>query len=321
MARQWRIEFPGALYHVFSRGNNRQCIFLSDGDKLMFLDLIEAFTRRFSIEVYAYVLMDNHYHILLKTIEKNLSKSMQWFGSAYTRRFNIRNRVNGHLFQGRFKSILVENDAYLSQLSCYIHRNPLRAGLVKRLSDYPWSSYQFYAFGEKVPNWLKTRLILNLSGSADPHKKYRQMVQNYANEQGSVWEDVKHGLIYGSQDFIEKIKGQFLSGRKDDELPQHNSMFVDFEPEVILQKASLILSFDLNCIHKAKRLPPEEKEKRDCIIYLLFETGRFSNKKIAKLFSLTYSSVSKQVSKFRERLAVDSRLVKKYSDLNSLFKV
>jgi REP element-mobilizing transposase RayT len=111
MARQWRIEYPGALYHVLSRGNNRQNIFVNDDDRQMFLELMEELNERFRVEVYAYVLMSNHYHLLLKTNEANLSKSMQWFGSTYTRRFNIKNGASGHLFQGRLKSIIVENDS------------------------------------------------------------------------------------------------------------------------------------------------------------------------------------------------------------------
>ncbi len=113
MARQWRIEYPGALYHVLSRGNGRQDIFLTDDDRALFIELIQELSDRFNIEVYAYVLMGNHYHLLLKTIEANLSKGMQWFGTAYTRKFNLFNNRNGHLFQGRFKSIIVENEAYL----------------------------------------------------------------------------------------------------------------------------------------------------------------------------------------------------------------
>ena len=142
MARQWRIEYPGALYHILSRGNGRRDIFLSDDDRVLFLELIQEFSERFGIEVYAYVLMGNHYHLLLKTPDTNLSKGMQWFGTAYTRKFNLQNNLSGHLFQGRFKSIIIENDAYLLRLSCYIHRNPVRAGIVDRLSDYKWSSYR-----------------------------------------------------------------------------------------------------------------------------------------------------------------------------------
>ncbi|MBW1864439.1 MAG: transposase [Deltaproteobacteria bacterium] len=111
MARQWRIEYPGALYHVMSRGNGGQDIFLSDHDRHLFLTLLGELTERLDIEVYAYVLMNNHYHFLAKTLDANLSKAMQWFGTSYTRRFNLNHHRGGHLFQGRFKSIIVENDA------------------------------------------------------------------------------------------------------------------------------------------------------------------------------------------------------------------
>lgn len=206
MSRQWRIEYAGALYHVMSRGNQGQSIFADDNDRRMFLDILDEVSERFSIEIQAYVLMANHYHLLLKTLEPNLSRAMQWFGTTYTRRYNIRHGLGGHLFQGRFKSIVVDNDSYLSQLSCYIHRNPLRAGLVSRLADYSWSSYNHYAYTKKPPKWLKTELILNQSWARDKHTAYRAKVQRYSDEKGSIWEDVKHGLIYGSTKFIDEIK-------------------------------------------------------------------------------------------------------------------
>jgi len=133
MARPWRIEFEGALYHVLSRGNEQRDIYRDSEDRLSFMDSLGEMTERFEIDIFAYVLMNNHYHILLRTNRANLSKSMQWFGATYTRRFNNRHKRSGHLFQGRFKNIIVQNDAYLMQLSCYIHRNPLRAKMVKRL--------------------------------------------------------------------------------------------------------------------------------------------------------------------------------------------
>jgi putative transposase len=113
MARQWRIEYPGALSHVLSRGNGRQDIFLCDNDRQLFLDLLAELSQRFNLAIYAIVLMGNHYHLLLKSIDGNLSKAMHWFGTTFTRKFNMRNQTSGHLFQGRFKSIIVENDAYL----------------------------------------------------------------------------------------------------------------------------------------------------------------------------------------------------------------
>ena len=129
MARAWRIEYEGALYHVLSRGNERRDIFLDDDDRTVFLTGLAEAEERFAVDVFAYVLMDNHYHLLLRTRRANLSKAMQWLGVSYTTRFNFKQSRSGHLFQGRFKSMLVENDAYLLQLSYYIHRNPLRGNL------------------------------------------------------------------------------------------------------------------------------------------------------------------------------------------------
>lgn len=124
---------------------------------------------------------------------------MQWLGVTYTRRFNDRHARNGHLFQGRFKSIIVQNDAYLMQLSCYIHRNPLRAKVVNRLANYRWSSYPVYAYGYQSPVWLSTELILSQFTDDDRHKAYREKVQRYANEEKRLWEDFRHGMILGTK--------------------------------------------------------------------------------------------------------------------------
>jgi REP element-mobilizing transposase RayT len=321
MARQWRIEFPGALYHVMSRGNGGQDIFHTDDDRTLSLDLLEELSERFNIEVYAYVLMSKHYHLLLKTVEANLSKAMQWFGTTFTRKFNLNNHTNGHLFQGRFKSIIVENDAYLLRLSCYIHRNPLRAGIVDRLADYPWSSYLFYGYKKKAPDWLKTSTILDYLASADPQKAYRKKMQEYAEESQSVWENVKHGLIYGSRDFVEKLKARYLKGEKHTELPQHNSLFREFDPEVMLKKASDVLGLDIEAARNAGKMRDSEKEKRDLLIYLLWKTGRYSNQEIGTLFRLTYSSISRSVKAINTRIFDKQRLKEQYQLLNSHFKV
>jgi putative transposase len=121
MARPWRMEYDGAYYHVLSRGNEGRDIFYDDKDRRYFLDALGEMSERFEVEIYAFVLMSSHYHLLLQTKGSNLSRAMQWFGVTYTRRFNNRHFRSGHLFQGRFKSRLVENDAYVVELSCYIH--------------------------------------------------------------------------------------------------------------------------------------------------------------------------------------------------------
>jgi REP element-mobilizing transposase RayT len=220
MARQWRIEYEGAFYHVLSRGIEQRDIFYDDADRHNFLDILGRMSERFNIDVYAYVLMNNHYHLLIKTNASNLSRSMQWLGTAYTTHFNLRHGRRGHLFQGRFKSIIVENDAYLIQLSYYIHRNPLRAGLVKRLAGYRWSSYPAYAYGKAQPSWLDTDFLLSQFNFRDKHKAYRERMQEYAREEKGIWEDVRHGLIFGSGEFVDRIKSTYLIGGPHKEIPQ-----------------------------------------------------------------------------------------------------
>jgi len=321
MARQWRIQYPGALYHVLSRGNDHQDIFLSEKDKQSFLESIADLTERFAVEAYAFVLMDNHYHLLLKTVRPNLSKAMQWLGTAYTRRFNLRNNKSGHLFQGRYKSILIENDAYLLRLSCYIHRNPLIAGMVQRLGDYPWSSYRYYAYKKKPPSWLTTDPILAQLHAADKHSAYRRKVQDYSNEKNSPWEDVKHGLIYGSQNFVDQIRSRYLCDSHQAELPQHNRMLGDIHPETLLRSICLILNCDLETIKQSRRVLEREKDNRDMMIYYLWERGGITNEQIGELFGLTYSSISRRVFKFSERCKKDRGLKRNYDRLKSQIKV
>lgn len=321
MARQWRIEYPGALYHVLSRGNGRQDIFLSDDDRVLFLDLIQEFSDRFTIEVYAFVLMGNHYHLLLKTPDANLSKGMQWFGTAYTRKFNLMNSRSGHLFQGRFKSIIVENEAYLLRLSCYIHRNPLRAGIVERLSDYQWSSYRYYAYRKKAPDWLNTGMILGQVSGKNKYQAYRRKVQQYANEKGSVWEDVRYGLVYGSESFLNDLKNRYLLKEKDVELPQHNRMYRDIDPKNILEIASKAMQVDLDELRKSKRISKSLKDQRDLLIYLLCESGRFSNHEIGSQLDISYSNVSRRITEIRKKLARDRGLRGEYQRISALIKV
>jgi REP element-mobilizing transposase RayT len=321
MARQWRIEYPGALYHVLSRGNGGQSIFRCDSDRNTFIELLEELHNRFDIEIYTYVLMNNHYHLLLKTKQANLSKAMQWFGTSFTRRFNLNNQTGGHLFQGRFKSIIVENDAYLRRLSYYIHRNPLRAQIVKRLADYKWSSYRFYAYKKKPPEWLNTHFILNQLSAKDRNRTYRLNVRNYSGEKAGVWKDVKHGLIYGGREFIEDVKKRFLGDRKEVELPQHNSLLRAFDPELMLKKASKHLDFDLEAAKAARRVGRDDKDNRDLLIYLLWRTGRLSNVVMGVYFGLSYSAISQRVRIIKEKILMDKDIRRKYNALKSIIKV
>jgi REP element-mobilizing transposase RayT len=252
---------------------------------------------RFNVDIFAYVLMDNHYHILLRTNNPNLSKAMQWLGLTYTRRFNNRHARSGHLFQGRFKSLIVENDAYLVRLSCYIHRNPLRAGIVKRLIDHKWSSYPVYAYNRKHPEWLKTDIVLSQFGTDNPQLSYRKKVQRYSKEEASLFEELRYGLFFGTVGFADKLKSEFLK-EAHPELPQQIMLLKRHDPEKLLRDLSDVLGCDFESFKKSLRIPEKDKAARDLMIYFLWQTGFFANRKISELFGLSYSSVSRRVGIF-----------------------
>lgn len=321
MARPWRIEFEGAYYHVLSRGNERKDIFYDDKDRGLFIDTLGEVSDRFDVDVFAFVLMSNHYHILLRTNQGNLSKAMQWFGVTYTRRFNNRHFRSGHLFQGRFKSIVVENDAYVLELSCYIHRNPLRAGIVKRLTDYKWSSYPIYAYGRKGPEWLKTELILSFFSFKDAHKEYREKVQRYAGEEAHLWEDLRHGLIMGTEKFVDRIKSRYISERPHREVPQQRGLVGRMDAKMILDQASELLNCDIEKYREGGRLYGTDKENRDLLLYFFWQRGGYTNVEIGDFFGVTYTAVSHIVKKVKVQLKTDRIYKQKYEKYNSQIKM
>ena len=292
MARPWRIEYEGAYYHVLSRGNERRDIFFGDGDRRLFLSTLGEASDRFKVDVFAFVLMGNHYHLLLRTNLSNLSRTMQWLGLTYARRLNNRLGRCGHLFQGRFKAMLVESDAYLVELSCYIHRNPLRAKVVKRLIDYRWSSYPAYAYGKKRPDWLKTDLILSYIGEKDGHRVYREKVQNYAGEEGRVWEDFRHGLILGSEGFVERIRSLRGGVASHKEIPQQKKVLGSIDVTGVARRALGLLGREMGGYSPGHRVRGEVKEDRDLVLHAMWERGVFGNEELGHVFGVSYSAVS-----------------------------
>jgi REP element-mobilizing transposase RayT len=321
MARSWRIEYEGAFYHLLSRGNERKNIFIDDDDRHMFLDTLGEMADRFAIDIFAYVLMDNHYHLLARTQCANLTKAMHWFGATYTTRFNYQHSRSGHLFQGRYKSIVVQNDAYMLQLSCYIHRNPLRGGIVQRLADYHWSSYRAYAYGKQAPAWLSTDLILAQFAGNERHRLYRQKVQQYSKEEKQLWEDFRHGCFLGSKKFVAQIRKSYLPEKLHDEIPGQKQLAARIDPLIILRKAADIFNCDLSRLMRSGRLSGAEKNQRDALIYLIWKTGRLTNAKIGALFGVTYSSVSHSVKAAKTKLKKDAKLRAKFDAMNSQFKI
>ena len=209
MARPLRIEFPGALYHVTSRGNARQRVFRDDEDRDMFLATLAWVVGRFGWRCHAYCLMDNHVHLLIETLQPNLSRGMRQLNGVYTQRFNRRHRKVGHLFQGRFKAILVEKEEYLLELARYIVLNPVRAKTVKMPERYPWSSYRAMVGLVPVPPALATDWILNQFADtrATARRRYARFVHDGIGVPGP-WEEVKGQVLLGSEAFIERLTPQ-----------------------------------------------------------------------------------------------------------------
>lgn len=321
MARQWRIEYEGAFYHVMSRGNEGRCIAADDGDRNVFLSVIGEMSERFEIEVHSWVLMSNHYHLLLKTKRANLSKGMQWFGATYTRRYNIKHKRSGHLFQGRFKSLLVQDEVYLLRLSCYIHRNPLRAKMVQRLGQYEWSSYRAYAYADPKHDWLETNLVLSQVSGVDRHRAYRKKVQGYSGEEQKMSENIHLGIVAGTKKFAKFIKDKYLPVNPAEEIPQQKQRSDDHDILRLLEKASGILDCDIHEFKKAKRINPSDKLKRDILVYLLWKTGAFTNSEIGSHFGLKYSAISRCVSQCSEIYGKNKGFKKGYGKVKSLIKM
>jgi REP element-mobilizing transposase RayT len=154
MARPLRITYPGAFYHVTARGNEQRAVYKSQKDREKFLGYLQTSTERYNAVIHAYCMMDNHYHLLIETPSANLPQIMRHINGAYTTYFNIKRKRSGHLFQGRYKAILVEKDEYAKALSRYIDLNPVRANMVEKPEDHEWSRYNFYIGRKKTPPWL-----------------------------------------------------------------------------------------------------------------------------------------------------------------------
>jgi len=215
MARPLRIEFEGAVYHVTARGNARSDIFLSDGDRDMFLAVLAHVVDRFGWVCHAYCLMSNHYHLMIETPQPNLSRGMRQLNGMYTQRFNRRHIRAGHVFQGRFKSIVVDRDAYLLELSRYIVRNPVAAGMVKDVSEWSWSSYLATAGELPVPAFLHVDWLLSQFGASNAKAKLSYALFVNKEEGQGLWDQLNGPDVLGDDDFRGRLQQQVGAAKAD----------------------------------------------------------------------------------------------------------
>ncbi len=215
MARPLRLEIEGGLFHLTSRGDGREPIFLADGDRETFLDILGNVVKRYHWLCYAFCLMGNHYHLLVETPEGNLSPGMRQLNGVYTQRFNVRHRRVGHVFQGRFKAIMVNRDGYLMELCRYLVLNPVRAKLVEYPEDWAWSSYRSTNGLTEAPRWLSVDWILAQFGGSrvDAKTRYRAFVREGILAP-SPWEGLKGQVFLGDELFLQKM-GRLLDDKEE----------------------------------------------------------------------------------------------------------
>lgn len=282
MGRPLRIEYPGAFYHVTSRGNEQKDVFKSQKDREKFLSYLESATERYSAVIHAYCLLSNHYHILLETPAGNLSQIMRHINGAYTIYFNIKRKRAGHLFQGRFKAILIEADEYATELSRYIHLNPVRAGIVALPEEYQWSSYRNYIGQGKTLEWLKTDFILGYFGKSDTEakKKYRAFVEDLiGNEYESPLQGTVGSSILGSAGFVGEITEVHVNTKEDDKnIPALRQLISRPSPEDIINMVKTIFL-------------ENEKLARQASIYVCHKYSGVKLREIGNLFDVGETAI------------------------------
>jgi REP element-mobilizing transposase RayT/transposase len=275
MARPLRIEFAGALYHVTARGNRQESIFVTDADRVAFLKILGQVVERFNWLVHAYCLMDNHYHLLIETPDGNLGKGMRQLNGVYTQTSNWNNNRVGHVFQGRYKAILIQKESYLLELARYIVLNPVRARMVKFAKAWPWSSYRDTAGYRNLPEWLSTDWLLAVFGKKlfQAQQKYQLFVAEGKN-QSAPWEQLRNQVFLGSEEFVKNLQDRIESGKDLSEVPRS-------------QRRKKANSLE----HYAKRA-----SNRNDAIKAAYSSGGYSMKDIGEHFGLHYSWVSRVIN-------------------------
>ncbi|MBF0217542.1 MAG: transposase [Candidatus Omnitrophica bacterium] len=260
MSRPLRIEYPGAMYHVTSRGNEKKDIFYSPRDKDKFLEIISSSHDKFKIILHSFCLMTNHYHLLIETTKANLSKCMQFINSAYTNYFNKKRARYGHLFQHRYTGILVEEESYLIRLSRYLHLNPVRAKMSKKPEDFKWSSYKYFLNNKEFPDFLDIDRTLRFFDN-DPLRYKEYVEEGLSGEIDNPLIDTFAGAILGRKEFIETVKKKYIAAGdiKYRDLPSLRMINNDIlDPGYILNKLSSYTPAEIT-----------RKDKKKIGVYLL----------------------------------------------------
>lgn len=313
MARPLRIQYPGALYHVTCRGNERRNIFLDDDDRKKFLRILSQSLNIYSVRLHTYALMNNHFHLLVETPLGNLGEFMRHFNITYTGYFNRRRKRSGHLYQGRYKSILVEKESYLTILSRYIHLNPIRIKRLAKSTDkekldelfsYPWSSLPGYLNVRKRETMVDYELVLaEYGGDTDKGRKaYRNDLVADIAKGLELKGDIFGQSIVGGGDFIQWVKETFLEDKDVREQPSA------VEIKRYLHKEAIVRLIEKETGKTLDGLKNDKGDLRRMAMELLYRRGGLKGPEIGAIFGVVYSSVSQERKRLRERIEQDPSL-------------
>ena len=324
MARPLRIQYPGAMYYVTCRGNERKEIFRCDQDRKEFLDLLAQSVNIYNIKIYSYVLMNNHFHLLVETPLGNLGEFMRHFNIIYTSYFNRKHRRSGHLYQGRYKSILVDKNEYLSVLSRYIHLNPVRTKRmtggtkeerVSYLLNYQWSSLPGYLKEKKREGFIDYGTVLSEYGGDNPkgRESYKKRILNDITSGLDVKDKIIGQSVLGSDEFISWIKERFVKGRKDRESSSMRALQRHRVKDDILKAIEKETGKSLDEIKR------ERGVLKHVAMDLLYRLGGLKGVEIGEMFEVDYSTVSVGRKRLRDRMQKDRALREMINQIEKRF--
>jgi len=278
MSRPLRLEFAGALYHITSRGNERKIIYFDEDDFLLFLDILGGVCKHYNWVIHAYCLMSNHYHLLVETPDGNLSKGMRQLNGVFTQSMNRKHSRVGHIFQGRYKAILVDKDNYLLELCRYIVLNPVRACMVDSPNEWAWSSWHCMLSNATSPSWLfSDALLLQFSDNReDAIECYIEFVKNGVGK--NVWDNLQHQVFLGDNEFVDKYQSMLDEQSGDlSEIP-------------LKQRSATPKSLE--------QYEQEANSKHEAIVKA-YQSGGYTQKQVGDFFGLHYSQISRIVAKHK----------------------
>ena len=319
MARPLRIEYPGAWYHVMNRGRRGENVFADSNDYEAFIVLLQESAKMFDLRVSAFCLMSNHYHLLVQTPSGNLSRAMRHVNGVYTQRFNRRRNIDGQLFRGRYKSVLVQEDSHLLELLRYIHRNPVTAHMCNAVGDYLWSSHSGYISSAKKWDWLHKGTLLDMF-SKERNKAKRQyhcFVQCEDSAEVTDFFSKKNlASFFGSRDFVQWIKATYRKLQNQEEIPQSR----DLAPTITEIKRAVCQGYEIEEKELGQTKRGWMNEPRNVAVYLARKRCGLRLEEIGQEFGIgKYSTVSSIVTRTEKQLIQNKQLRKRIDEIGLKF--